>query len=279
MTRSNRRGPSRVELPESGSRGGAFTAFTAFTLVELLVVIGIIAILIAVLLPALSKARDNAKNVKCASQLRNMGQALLLYANENKGKLPQHLTQINWLWDVHFDTRDAMVKKGGIRQTMYCPFFPEQDVDELWNFSMANNFAVIGYQWLGLRPDIKNAAGVVTWTFPKMAGRGYVETLKPPLPGVGALAPQLYPTRSSDTELMTDAVFTQYAGTINPKSPPGGVWSAVGGWSGVHVVPHIKKGVAQGGNILYLDFHVAWRPLAEMRQRVITGSPPIRFWF
>lgn len=60
----------------------------AFTLVELLVVIGIIAVLISLLLPSLNRARQMASRTACASNLRQIGIAMLTYTNENRGFLP-----------------------------------------------------------------------------------------------------------------------------------------------------------------------------------------------
>src|SRR5689334_7448499 len=61
---------------------------SGFTLVELLVVIGIIAVLVAMLLPALNKARAAATTTSCQSQLRQIGFYLNIYTNDNKGWLP-----------------------------------------------------------------------------------------------------------------------------------------------------------------------------------------------
>jgi prepilin-type N-terminal cleavage/methylation domain-containing protein/prepilin-type processing-associated H-X9-DG protein len=60
----------------------------AFTLVELLVVISIIALLLAILMPSLNAARERAKRVVCGSNLKQIGQGVLMYGSETNGKLP-----------------------------------------------------------------------------------------------------------------------------------------------------------------------------------------------
>src|SRR5262245_54921536 len=60
----------------------------AFTLIELLVVIAIIGILASLLLPALSKGREQGRSAKCVSNLRQMGIALRIYVDEHENKIP-----------------------------------------------------------------------------------------------------------------------------------------------------------------------------------------------
>jgi type II secretory pathway pseudopilin PulG len=72
-----------------------------FSLIELLVVVGMIAIMIAILLPALSKARDQANRVGCANNLRQIYLALEAYAGDHNGKLPAPAYSTQYIYSLH----------------------------------------------------------------------------------------------------------------------------------------------------------------------------------
>ena len=72
----------------------ACTHVRGFTLVELLVVVAVIAILIAMVLPALRRVREAARSAMCLSNLRQTGQALMLYSLDNNGVIPESAWQV-----------------------------------------------------------------------------------------------------------------------------------------------------------------------------------------
>lgn len=68
----------------------------AFTLIELLVVISVISLLMAILLPSLGKAREQARRAACMANLRSIGQGIFLYAHDNDGRLVPGDWRVSW---------------------------------------------------------------------------------------------------------------------------------------------------------------------------------------
>lgn len=100
----------------------------AFTLIELLVVVAIIAVLMAILLPSLNSARENAKNVQCSSNLRQMGLVMEIYLSENSRKYPAYYAEdpvgsgsfYNWVQKIR-TTTDLQTISSGRKSIFHCP--------------------------------------------------------------------------------------------------------------------------------------------------------------
>jgi len=78
----------RAAAPTTGARGRPHFPRRAFTILELLVVISIASILTAILMPTLARVREAAHRVQCASNLRQIGCALIDYSDDHRDRLP-----------------------------------------------------------------------------------------------------------------------------------------------------------------------------------------------
>ena len=108
----------------------------AFTLIELLVVIAIIAVLMGILMPALHRVKEQARQRSCATRVRQHVLTLHMYADDNQGRMPGPPDAGYWLWDIHIDTVNFMLKTGLTQELFFCPSNDNQQKyqDLFWEF-------------------------------------------------------------------------------------------------------------------------------------------------
>ncbi|MCU0914466.1 MAG: prepilin-type N-terminal cleavage/methylation domain-containing protein [Planctomycetes bacterium] len=97
----------------------------AFTLIELLVVIAVIAVLMAILMPALSRAREQGKRVACLNNLGQMMKGWIMYADESNDKIVAANPQLNEGWVRYTSSATTQEKINGIRAGFLFRFCPE----------------------------------------------------------------------------------------------------------------------------------------------------------
>jgi prepilin-type N-terminal cleavage/methylation domain-containing protein len=134
------------------------TRRSAFTLIELLVVIAIIGILVAMLLPALGRAKQIAQQVKCAGQLRQIGISATVYRAEYRDWIPQFTLTGGLYWSIQYTTTYKPDLETYFPPLLrQCPSVAKIDFPGFyWSYTMpmlANEYAAWGYMMDRSTPD------------------------------------------------------------------------------------------------------------------------------
>ncbi len=165
------------------------------------------------------------------------------YALDHDGRLPVFVGPSSWLWDMPLKTRDVLVASGMVRDCFYCPSGSVKDDDGLWNFKGNDDpYCVSGYFWL-----MPRSPAIQPLILPKV----FIDNIKVADP--------------SDVEIVTDAT------VADGDSQQSNFTGVFGGdtESGIYFLNsnHLRAKdptKAAGGNILFIDGHVAWRDIGDM---------------
>lgn len=222
----------------SNSRG---TEKRAFTLIELLVVIAIIAILASILFPVFARARENSRRASCASNMKNLGLAVLMYTQDYDGKLVLNFgddgsggTTVDW---NRFNPVQPYMKNYTV---LFCPSAPKHTAGSIHSSTGA---------WTsqyGFSTDAGNAMGnrgrnwCAVGYSEKWGGTKSIDSA--PIPSLTCLLGE-----------------TNYSSSTNDNYVKYGYGSSRFGCVGTTSVGNLNRDRHLGGaNYTYLDGHVKW---------------------
>lgn len=234
----------------------------AFTFSALLSILSITVLLITVLAPALRRVHLKAEQIRCAANLRQLGQAALMYAQVDPLNRFPNLANGTWPWDLRVDAAAGLQHHGAQRDDFYCPAYPEMNTDVHWKWTVSAD-GRFGFRLVGYAFAFQSA--------PRVRLTNTTESLNPAPFRIGNAD---FQPKNSERVLIADATLSNGANeTDRSKNNYTRIW---GGSATPHRSSHLQGPMPEGGNLFFLDGHTEWRPFRRMRIRT-DGNPP--FWW
>jgi len=250
-------------------------------LVELLVVIGIIALLIGILMPALTRAREQANTTKCAANLHTMGIALTMYVNQYNA-YPGHASIVAGTTAAIWPTR-LRVYMNGDQATFHCP---SQDPNFEWSkiTPTTGKKATVADSKYGYEPGelvldvftVPSSYGYNDWGTHDPTGDSRLQRgLGGDIPPLGFQSKEVKAGQVKVAADMiaiadgtTDRVWDWNLDPRNYTEWPGRIHGSKG-----KPLPPTIADPARGANVLFCDGHVEWHTQKELVTLVINGQP------